>query len=213
MIIITEKSYLGYFFKYQGNSRMVKRKRRKIDSRKRFDNIEGRKNKKNLLLNISLVLILVLIVYLAHSLFETDEVENKEFIESSEKKVEKTAEKSDVKKEVKKIESTVDNRSAYKIQVLNGCGIGGVAVRFTNIIRANGFDVAETGNYVPLGGDGIDFNVRETMIIDRSGEYDLALEIARILGTDVVIKQLSKDIMVDVSVVIGRDYRKLKGFK
>ena len=45
-----------------------------------------------------------------------------------------------------------------QIEVLNGCGIAGIANRFTGVLRSNGFDVVETGNFdhiIPLALGGI----------------------------------------------------------
>jgi len=98
-------------------------------------------------------------------------------------------------------------QSSEKIQldVLNGCGVSGVADRFTDFLRAHNFDVIETGNYKS-------FNVDETFIIDRVGNKQNALKIARAIGIGnaKVINGFNKDYLLDASLVIGKDYYKLK---
>ena len=37
--------------------------------------------------------------------------------------------------------------SIIQLEVLNGCGESGIANNFTNLLRNNGFDVVEVGNF------------------------------------------------------------------
>lgn len=92
-----------------------------------------------------------------------------------------------------------------QVEVLNGCGVSGVADRFKDYLRKNGFDVVNVDNY-------IQFDIEETMVIDRIGNLANAKEVANSLGVkpEGVFPQLNNDYFVDVSVVIGRDYYKLK---
>jgi hypothetical protein len=106
------------------------------------------------------------------------------------------------------INPPVDYKSNDKIiqlDVLNGCGTSGVAVKFTEFLRARGFDVLEMGNYKS-------FDVQETLIVDRVGNIDNAYKVAHALGVDEknVIQQISHDSYLDCSVVIGKDYTSLK---
>lgn len=92
-----------------------------------------------------------------------------------------------------------------QLDVLNGCGISGVADRFTDYLRYHNFDVVKVGNY-------ISFNVDETFVIDRIGNKANAFKVAEALGIEKVkvIEQLNEDYFLDVSLVIGKDYYKLK---
>ncbi|MFU8861888.1 MAG: LytR C-terminal domain-containing protein [Cyclonatronaceae bacterium] len=92
-----------------------------------------------------------------------------------------------------------------QIEVLNGCGVPGIATRFTNTLRNNGFDVVDSGNFES-------FDVRETIVIDRSGNLDHAIRIARALGIseENIIRETSPNFYLDATVVIGSDYEKLK---
>ncbi|MDR9419302.1 LytR C-terminal domain-containing protein [Gracilimonas sp.] len=91
-----------------------------------------------------------------------------------------------------------------QIEVLNGCGVPGIANAYTGLLRANGFDVVETGNFET-------FDLQETVIISRSGVMDNAYRVANALGVSEqnVIQESSADFYLDVSVVIGHDYEKL----
>ncbi len=91
-----------------------------------------------------------------------------------------------------------------QIEVLNGCGVSGIANSYTGLLRKNGFDVVETGNFET-------FDLQETLIISRSGTMDNAYRVASALGVSEqnVIRESSPDFYLDVSVVIGHDYKKL----
>lgn len=92
-----------------------------------------------------------------------------------------------------------------QLDVLNGCGVSGVADRFTDYLRAHNFDVVQIDNY-------ISFDVDETFVIDRIGNKANALKVARAIGIEnaKVIQQLNDNYFLDVSLVIGKDYYKLK---
>ncbi|MEQ8523832.1 LytR C-terminal domain-containing protein [Gracilimonas sp.] len=91
-----------------------------------------------------------------------------------------------------------------QIEVLNGCGISGIANSYTGLLRKNGFDVVETGNFET-------FDLQETLIISRSGVMDNAYRVANALGVSEqnVIRESSPDFYLDVSVIIGHDFEKL----
>ena len=182
---------------------MVKRKRRKVELKKGIQDFREKRNYKNLFLNISLLVSIFLVVYLLYTSIrgEKGEIKDEQLTFSID--------------EVEKNEGKDNERKIYKIQVLNGCGVDKIAERFTNFLRQNGFDVIETGNYTLLGRrkDDYYFDMRETIVIDRSGRLSLARDVARILGTDNIIKQFSSDLMVDVTVIIGKDYKSLSVYK
>jgi hypothetical protein len=92
-----------------------------------------------------------------------------------------------------------------QIDVLNACGVDGAASRMTSYLRSRGYDVVEMRNYKT-------FDIRESLVIDRIGNLDNARRVAYALGIDKenVIQQISEDYYVDVSVLIGKDFRHLK---
>ncbi len=138
----------------------------------------------NIFYNLIIFFLAVLIVYLSYSAYL-------KIIHSSDKIG--FEEKKEVPSEI------------IQLNVLNGCGISGVADRFTDYLRAHDFDVVEVGNY-------ISFNIDESFVIDRIGNKANAIKVAESLGIDKskVIQQLNEDYFLDVSLVIGKDYYKLK---
>lgn len=98
----------------------------------------------------------------------------------------------------KKIASPV-----IQVEVLNGCGAAGVADKFTDLLRKEKFDVVQSGNY-------ISFDIDNTLVIDRTGNMANAEKVASALGVDIknVIMQKNENKFLDVSVVIGKDYKK-----
>ncbi len=91
-----------------------------------------------------------------------------------------------------------------QIEVLNGCGVPGLATRYTSALRQNGFDVVESGNFET-------FDIRETIVIDRNGNLENARRVARALGIpeDRILQEISSDFYLDATVVIGSDYESL----
>jgi LytR cell envelope-related transcriptional attenuator len=94
--------------------------------------------------------------------------------------------------------------SVIQVEVLNGCGISGVADQFTDFLRKEKFDVVQTGNY-------ISFDIDKSLVIDRTGNMANAEKVASALGIDKknVIMQKNDNSFLDVSVVIGKDFKTL----
>lgn len=91
-----------------------------------------------------------------------------------------------------------------QLEVLNGCGVLGVADKFTEYLRKKNFDVVQVGNY-------ISFDIDKTLIIDRTGNVANAEKVAGFLGIDEssIIQQINNDYFLDVTLVIGKDYGQL----
>jgi hypothetical protein len=92
-----------------------------------------------------------------------------------------------------------------QLDVLNGSGTPKLSQRFTDYLRSRGFDVVEMGNYK-------DTRVELTRVIDRAGNLTAAQQVADALGVpkERVTQQIDRTAYLDVSVVIGKDYRSLK---
>lgn len=95
-----------------------------------------------------------------------------------------------------------------QLDVLNGCGQKGVAQRFTDFLRRRNFDVVQSSNYRT-------FDVEESLVIDRTGDLSIARKVAYALGVDEknIVQQINPDYYLNVSVVIGRDFSKLKPYE
>lgn len=94
--------------------------------------------------------------------------------------------------------------SQVQIEVLNGCGISGLADKFTELLRAEGFDVVNKGNYTS-------FDVDNTLIIDRSNNQEKSSMVAETIGIEKnrIVKQFNNQYFLDITLVIGKDYANL----
>ncbi|HVO73620.1 MAG TPA: LytR C-terminal domain-containing protein [Ignavibacteriaceae bacterium] len=91
-----------------------------------------------------------------------------------------------------------------QLEVLNGCGVMGVAEKFTEYLRKKNFDVVQVGNYRS-------FDIDSTMVIDRTGNTANAEKVAGYLGINNsnIIQHINNDYFLDVTLVIGKDYGQL----
>jgi hypothetical protein len=94
-----------------------------------------------------------------------------------------------------------------QVEVLNGCGVSGVADKITNYLRKNNFDVVQTGNYTS-------YNMDKSLVIDRTGNTVNAEKVAAALGIAKknIVQQINNDYLLDCSIVIGKDYFQLKPY-
>ncbi len=96
-----------------------------------------------------------------------------------------------------------------RVELLNGCGVSGLAMSFADYLRKKNFDVVETKNYSS-------FNVRKTFVMDRvSLQMENARKVAKALGVSSKLLQpkLNPDLQVEVTVVLGHDFSHLNGYK
>lgn len=142
---------------------------------------------RNLILNIVIVILGVVVFFLLYS-FITNSIVNKP--------VEWTTESPELGDAVGEI---------IQLDVLNGCGVSGIAQDFTDYLRKRNFDVVQSANYKT-------FDVEESLVIDRTGDLAAARKVAYALGIDEknIVQQINPDYYLNVSVVIGRDYEQLK---
>ncbi|MGC8594638.1 MAG: LytR C-terminal domain-containing protein [Candidatus Kryptoniota bacterium] len=92
-----------------------------------------------------------------------------------------------------------------QVSVENECGQPNVALIFTNFLRRRGFDVVESGN-------GSTFDRQITQVVDAAGNLENAKRVASALGVDRsnVVQKIDPHAYVDVKVLIGKDFSKLK---
>lgn len=95
-----------------------------------------------------------------------------------------------------------------QVEVRNGAGEAGLAATMTRYLRRRGFDVVESGNWTS-------FDEPETVIIDRVGNPEAAARVANALGLprERVREERREDLLLDASVVIGRDFHTLPPFQ
>lgn len=85
------------------------------------------------------------------------------------------------------------------VLILNGCGVQGIGQHTARVLRSMGLDVIDYKN-----ADSFDYE--ETLVVDRVGDMETAVRVGRLLGTRNVIQQVPEAPLVDVIVVVGRDY-------
>ncbi|HET6527330.1 MAG TPA: LytR C-terminal domain-containing protein [Balneolaceae bacterium] len=92
-----------------------------------------------------------------------------------------------------------------QLEVLNGCGVPGLAGEFTTALRKSGFDVVETGNFK-------NFDMQNTVVISRTLNDENARRVAEALGIHPknIFIEASEDYYLDATIVIGSDYKSLK---
>lgn len=96
-----------------------------------------------------------------------------------------------------------------QIEVLNGCGVSGIAARFTDYLRDEGFDVVKTDNYKENERE--KFNMPHTVVIDRRGKVENAVRVAKALGLPErsVLSEPNEAYLIDATVILGEDFKQL----
>jgi hypothetical protein len=108
-------------------------------------------------------------------------------------------------------EKVLEKEVVLQVEVMNGCGVQGIANTFMDFLREKGIDVVRTGNYEEEEFGNPNFNVDRTVIIDRRGNLQNSIKIARTmgLGDDRVIQQVNAAYLIDATIIIGGDFRQL----
>lgn len=156
----------------------------KSHSKKLPKDVNLKTSASNFFLNIIIIFLAAIIIFLGYSLFE--KIRNKSI--------------ADRELELQKAAAPI-----VQVEVLNGCGISGVAEKFTDYLRNNNFDVVQMGNYKS-------FDIGKTLVVDRTGSRANAEKVAKALGVSSknIIQQINKDYLLDVSIIIGKDFNQLK---
>jgi pyruvate/2-oxoglutarate dehydrogenase complex dihydrolipoamide acyltransferase (E2) component len=87
-----------------------------------------------------------------------------------------------------------------RVQVLNASGRPGLAREATRVLRDRGFDVVEFGN-------GKGFPPDSSVVLDRVGNLDRARQVADAAGIRRVMARPDANLIVDVTVVLGKDWQ------
>jgi len=100
----------------------------------------------------------------------------------------------------------LDLSSPTRVQLLNGCGVRGFTKGIAPILQERGFDVREAGN-------ADNFRYEYTLVLDRRGDLARALALADSFGISHTYVRSEPDdrlVDIDVTLIVGRDYRTLK---
>lgn len=95
-----------------------------------------------------------------------------------------------------------------EVEVIDGVGNSKVAQHAVHVLRLLGYDVVEFRK----SDNGI---VERSYVLDRSGDFDNVKKLAISFGIteDKVFQKIDKNLYVDVTVVIGKDFSNLKTFQ
>lgn len=89
-----------------------------------------------------------------------------------------------------------------RVEVLNGAGERGAAREVADYLRDRGFDVVYFGN-------ARHFQHPVTRVLDRSGRPEAAAGVARAMGVDSVLEAPEPELYLDVTLILGSDWREL----
>ena len=89
-----------------------------------------------------------------------------------------------------------------RVEILNGSGDRGAARAMMHRLRDLGFDVVAIYNAES-------FDYRVTRVINRSGKPGAAREVASSIGADSVGTAVDRELVLDVTVILGKDWRTL----
>ncbi len=87
------------------------------------------------------------------------------------------------------------------VEVLNGCGVGGIAAKFGNMLKDKGFKVVAVGNAKH-------FNYAKTLIIDHQSVKERAELVKKNLGFGKVVLKKDEVFVAPVTVIIGKDFKR-----
>jgi hypothetical protein len=95
-------------------------------------------------------------------------------------------------------ERELPNGRPFRVEVLNGSGVRKAGLGLAEHLREKGFDVVDIRN-----ADRADYG--ETLVLDRVGEPGYAEAVARELGVSSSFRQRNDDLLLEVTVILGRD--------
>jgi hypothetical protein len=106
--------------------------------------------------------------------------------------------------EIQNISQPYSLKEKIQVEVLNGCGVSGMADKLTEYLREKSFDVVNIGNYRS-------FEVEHSIIIDRTGKLFNAHIISDSIGlkSSNIIQQINREYLLDVTIILGKDYSQL----
>ena len=102
---------------------------------------------------------------------------------------------------VEDVQRRVMPTTRIRVEVLNAGGVTDLARDATEYLRDSGFDVVDFGN-------ARDFDADSSIVLDRVGQDEIARAVADALGIDNVRSKPDSNLYVDVSVLLGSDWRR-----
>lgn len=97
-------------------------------------------------------------------------------------------------------------QEVIQLNILNGCGISGMASKAKNYLHNRGFDIVEIGNSQQ--------QYNKTTIIDRLGDKESVRRLAYAIGVpdSSIVVEIDSSLFLRATLVLGNDYKSLKSF-
>lgn len=95
-----------------------------------------------------------------------------------------------------------------QLEVLNGCGVKGLAILYANFLRSNGYDVIDFKNAK-------NFNFKKTkIIIHKQNDSNFVYELIDILKIkpEQIEYNYDNNIFYDLTLIVGEDYNSLNSY-
>ncbi|MCK4350409.1 MAG: LytR C-terminal domain-containing protein [Candidatus Krumholzibacteria bacterium] len=96
------------------------------------------------------------------------------------------------------VERFPEEKKDFQMEVLNGTGRTGLAMKTAMELRKAGVDVLVVG-------DAEHYRFDESILVDRRGDPEMMKRLSRLTGCRRVILQVQREPLVDVTFVLGRD--------
>ncbi len=96
------------------------------------------------------------------------------------------------------VEQFPEERKDFQVEVLNGTGRNGLAMKTAMELRRAGVDVLVVG-------DAEHYRFGESILVDRKGDPKLMKRLSSLMGCRRVILQVQREPLVDVTFVLGYD--------
>jgi hypothetical protein len=95
-----------------------------------------------------------------------------------------------------------------EVEILNGCGIPGIAGEFTDFLRDHGYDVVRFTNAQR-------YDYPRTLVVNRGMDFMQARLVAQTLGVEsnAVENMPDPSLQLDVTIVLGQDYSVLSSYR
>ncbi len=109
---------------------------------------------------------------------------------------------------IKSDDTPRSNNKKIQIEILNGTNINGLANKMTEYLRKMDFDVINVGNWKHD-------TISTSFIFDRLGNRRASLNIAKAIGLEdsLVYSQIDSSLLLNTTIIVGYDYKKLKPYK
>ncbi len=96
------------------------------------------------------------------------------------------------------VERFPEEKKDFHMEVLNGSGRTGLAMKIAMELRKAGVDVLVVG-------DAEHYHFDESILVDRRGDAELMKTLSKLTGCRKIILQVQQEPLVDVTFILGRD--------